>query len=150
MINKITLIGNVGKDAELKKTQSSSYARFTLATSSNYKSNAGEWVKETEWHNIKVWGLTAERAVQMCKKGRLVYVDGKLTSYEHEGRRRWEVKADVLRVLTKDANQTEHSSSEPIAPDQTSVEPSNPWSYPIPKNPRNLKTQNRPDRRASR
>ena len=135
MINKITLIGNVGKDAELKKTQNSGYARFTLATSSNYKNNAGEWVKETEWHNIKVWGLTAERAVQMCKKGKLVYVDGKLISYEHEGRRLWEVKADAFRVLTKDASQTEHPSSELISPDKTTVEPqSNSWAYPIPNN----------------
>ena len=135
MINKITLIGNVGKDAELKQTQSSSYARFTLATSSNYKNNAGEWVKETEWHNIKVWGFTAESAVQMCRKGKLVYVEGKLVSYEHEGRRLWEVKADAFRVLTKDANQTEHPSSEPISPDTVTVEPqSNPWAYPIPNN----------------
>ena len=142
MINKITLIGNVGKDAELKQTQSSKFARFTLATSSNYKNNAGEWVRETEWHNIKVWGLTAERAIERCRKGKLVFVEGKLVSYEHEGRRLWEVKADVFRVLNKDQAQTIHPSSEPIAPDQTTVEPSNPWSYPIPKN--------RPDRRAGR
>ena len=100
-VNKITLVGNVGKDAELKKTKGGSYARFTLATNTNYKNNAGEWVTETEWHNVKVWGLTAERAVSQCRKGKLVYVEGKLVSYEHEGRRLWDVKADLFRVLDK-------------------------------------------------
>lgn len=134
-VNKITLVGNVGKDAELKKTQSSSYARFTLATNTNYKNNAGEWVTETEWHNVKVWGLTAERAVSQCRKGKLVYVEGKLVSYEHEGRRLWDVKADLFRVLDKNSS-TEHPSSELISPEsQATVEPSgNPWSYPIPNN----------------
>ena len=135
-VNRITLVGNVGKDAELKKTKGGSYARFTLATNTNYKNNAGEWVTETEWHNVKVWGLTAERAVSQCIKGKLVYVEGKLVSYEHEGRRLWDVKADLFRVLDKSNSSTEHPSSEPLGPEsQATVEPSgNPWSYPIPNN----------------
>lgn len=135
-VNRITLVGNVGKDAELKKTKVGSYARFTLATNTNYKNNAGEWVTETEWHNVKVWGLTAERAVSQCRKGKLVYVEGKLVSYEHEGRRLWDVKADLFRVLDKSNSSTEHPSSELMSPEpQVTVEPSgNPWSYPIPNN----------------
>jgi len=82
MINQITLIGNLGKDPELKRTSSGAeYAVFSLATSENRKVNE-QWQSETEWHYIKVWGQQTERVMRQLKKGSKAYVQGKLRSYE--------------------------------------------------------------------
>ena len=100
MINNITIIGNLGKDAELKRTPNGAeYAVFSVATSDNYKDRNGEWQSETEWHYVKVWGKSAERASQQLKKGAKVYVEGKLKSYEVDGVRRYEVSAHTWRSL---------------------------------------------------
>lgn len=135
MINKITLLGNVGQDAELKTTANNSqYAKFTLATHESYKKGL-EWVVETEWHTIKVWGIQAERAVQRCKKGKRVYIEGTLRSYEYEQRRLYEVKAHTFTVIDSNGS-TAHTSSEPLPAEpapQMQVEPqANPWGYTAP------------------
>jgi single stranded DNA-binding protein len=92
MINAITLIGNLGKAPELRVTSNGKqYAYFSVATSENYQKD-GRWEKTTEWHNIKVWGQSADRAVSQLKKGSKVYIEGSLKSYapnpdkpEHSG-----------------------------------------------------------------
>ena len=99
MINSITLIGNLGKDPEQKRTPSGAeYAVFSLATSENRQVN-GEWKSETEWHYIKVWGQQAERVMRQLKKGSKCYVQGKLKSYEVDGQRRFEVVCQTWRAL---------------------------------------------------
>ena len=107
MINQITLIGNLGKDPELKRTPSGAeYAVFSLATSENRKIN-DQWQSETEWHYIKVWGQQSERVMGQLKKGSKAYVSGKLKSYEVDGQRRYEVVCQTWRALDprqRDAN----------------------------------------------
>ena len=79
MLNKVTLIGNLGKDPEIRSLESGvSRANFTLATNESYKDRSGNWQKSTEWHDIVMWRSMAERA-KVLKKGMLVYIEGKLT-----------------------------------------------------------------------
>lgn len=80
MINKVTLIGRLGKDPELKTLDGGSkVTKFTLATDESYKDKNGEWQTNTEWHNIILWRDLAESAEKKLKKGDLVYVEGKVT-----------------------------------------------------------------------
>jgi len=78
-VNKVILIGNLGKDPELKYTpQGTAVAKFTLATNERYKDKAGQWQERTEWHNLVAWARTAEIAGEYLKKGRTVYIEGSL------------------------------------------------------------------------
>lgn len=107
MVNKVTLIGRVGKDPEVRRLENGiAVAKFSVATNENYKDKSGEWVTTTEWHDIVVWRLLAERAEQQLKKGKLVYVDGKLTHRKwqaEDGSNRYstEVVANTFRLLEK-------------------------------------------------
>jgi single-strand DNA-binding protein len=79
MINKVTLIGNLGGDPEIRTLENGTLVgRFSLATNENYKDKAGEWQTQTEWHNVVVWRDLAERAKNL-KKGSTVYVEGKIS-----------------------------------------------------------------------
>jgi single-strand DNA-binding protein len=78
-VNKVILIGNLGKDPEIKYTpQGTAVAKFTLATNERYKDKAGQWQDRTEWHNLVAWARTAEIVGEYLKKGRSVYVEGSL------------------------------------------------------------------------
>jgi single-strand DNA-binding protein len=81
-INKVILLGHLGKDPELKYTpQGTPVAKFSLATSDRYKDKDGNWQDRTEWHNITAWGRTAEIAGEYLKKGRQVYIEGALRTH---------------------------------------------------------------------
>ena len=103
--NSVRLIGNLGSDPEIRNlSDGRPVARFSLATSENYKNRKGEKVQETQWHNIVAWGNLAKIAEKVCKKGYRVAVDGKLTnrSYQdNQGNKRYitEVIADELMVV---------------------------------------------------
>ena len=78
-VNKVILIGNLGKDPELKYTPSgTAVTKFSLATADRYKDKAGEWQERTEWHNIVCWQRTAEIAAEYLKKGGKVFIEGRL------------------------------------------------------------------------
>lgn len=78
-VNKVILVGNLGKDPELKYTpQGTAVAKFSLATSEKYKDKAGEWQERTEWHNLVAWARTAEVAAEYLKKGSTVFIEGRL------------------------------------------------------------------------
>ena len=78
-VNKVILIGNLGKDPEVKYTPSGmAVARFTLATNDRYKDKEGNWQDKTEWHNLVAFQRTAEIVGEYLKKGRTCYVEGKL------------------------------------------------------------------------
>lgn len=84
-LNKVILIGNVGKDPEVKYIdQDVPYARFTLATSETYTKKNGEKVESTEWHNIVLWRGLAKVAEQYVKKGSKLYIEGKITHRQYE------------------------------------------------------------------
>lgn len=104
-VNKVILIGNLGKDAETKFTPGGrSRTTFTLATSRSWKdAQTGETREQTDWHNIVMWGQ--ERVAEYLKKGKQVYVEGRLTSrsYEtNEGKTAYitEVVCDNLMLLS--------------------------------------------------
>jgi single-strand DNA-binding protein len=78
-VNKVILIGNLGKDPEVKYTPSgTAVANFSLATNERYKDKEGQWQDRTEWHNIVAWQRLAEIAGEYLKKGRSVYIEGSL------------------------------------------------------------------------
>lgn len=113
MINKVTLIGNLGKDPEVRHLENGSVvARLAVATNENYKDKAGEWQTITEWHTVVVWRYLAEVAERDLKKGSLIFVEGKLTTrkwQDKDGNDRYttEVVGAVMRSLDrKEKNNT--------------------------------------------
>jgi len=104
-VNKVILVGNVGKDPEVKHLDSNaSVANFTLATSDHYTNKSGEKVTTTEWHNIVCWSSLASLAENYIRKGSQIYVDGKIRtrSYDaQDGSKRYitEILADTIQLL---------------------------------------------------
>jgi len=81
-VNKVILIGNLGKDPEVKYTpQGTPVAKFSLATNERYKDKDGNWQDRTEWHNIVLWQRLAEIAGEYLKKGGKVYIEGRLQTH---------------------------------------------------------------------
>ncbi|HEV2397327.1 MAG TPA: single-stranded DNA-binding protein [Candidatus Sulfotelmatobacter sp.] len=81
-VNKVILVGNLGRDPELKYTpQGTAVAKFSVATADRFKDKEGNWQDRTEWHNITAWGRTAEIAGEYLKKGRQVYIEGSLRTH---------------------------------------------------------------------
>src|SRR5438874_8433558 len=81
-LNKVMLIGNLGKDPEVKYTPSGTpVAKLTLATNERFKDKDGQWADRTEWHNIVLWQRLAEIAGEYLKKGNKVYIEGRLQTH---------------------------------------------------------------------
>lgn len=101
-VNKVILIGRLGKDPEVRFTQGGkAVANFSIATDESYKNNDGEKVKKVEWHNIVVWGNSVENFVQKyLHKGDMVYIEGKLQT------RSWDDK-DGNKKYTTEINVTD-------------------------------------------
>lgn len=96
-VNKVILIGNLGKDPELKYTPTGTpVAKFTLATNERYKDKAGEWQDRTEWHNIVLWQRLAEIAGEYLKKGGKVYIEGRLQTHSWD-----DPKTNVKKYMTE-------------------------------------------------
>ena len=104
-VNKVILIGNLGRDPELRYTQSGqAVVNFTLATSENWTDKSGEKVERTEWHRIVVWGRVGELCAQYLSKGRTVYIEGRIQTREWEdkdGNKRFttEINAQTVQFL---------------------------------------------------
>ncbi len=96
-VNKVILVGNLGKDPEVKYTpQGTAVAKVTVATSSSYKDKtSGEWQEQTEWHNVVLWQRLAEIAGEYLKKGSKVYIEGRLQT------RSWDDKTGQKRYTTE-------------------------------------------------
>jgi single-strand DNA-binding protein len=95
-VNKVILIGRLGRDPELRYTQGGqAVANFTLATNERYSNKSGEQQERTEWHRIVAWGKTGELCAQYLSKGRNVYVEGRLQTRE------WEDKEGQKRTTTE-------------------------------------------------
>lgn len=83
--NSVNLIGNLGKDVEIKElTSGSKVAKIVIATNDYYKNNKGETVTETQWHNLIAWGKTAELMSKVLSKGSEVAIQGKLVHRNYE------------------------------------------------------------------
>jgi len=86
-VNKVILVGNLGRDPEVRTTPSGqSVCNFSLATTERYTDRAGQQQEQTEWHNVVVWGKQADLCGQYLKKGRQVYVEGRITTRDYEAR----------------------------------------------------------------
>jgi single-strand DNA-binding protein len=95
-LNKVMLIGNLGRDPELRATPSGSQVTtFSMATNRKWKDKNGEWQDDTQWHNIVAWGPQAEAIATYLKKGSRVYVEGRLTH------RTWEDQSGQKRYTTE-------------------------------------------------
>jgi single-strand DNA-binding protein len=95
-LNKVILIGNLGKDPEIRYLEGNiARVNFSLATSDNYKDKNGNRVEQTEWHNIVLWRTTAESAEKILKKGMQVYIEGKLQT------RQWNDKDGNKKNITE-------------------------------------------------
>ena len=105
-LNRVTLIGNVGKDPEIKTFASGNkVASITLATSERYKDRNGEQKEDTEWHSVQAFGKLADVVERFVHKGSLLYLDGKIRtrSFEADGRTvyRTEILADHIQMLDR-------------------------------------------------
>lgn len=107
--NRVQLIGNLGKDPEVKHLENGKVvAKFTLATSESYKNKQGEKVTDVQWHNIVAWGKQAEIVEKYFEKGKEIALDGKLLhrSYEDkDGQTRYytEIQVNDFLMLNKKA-----------------------------------------------
>jgi single-strand DNA-binding protein len=104
-VNKAILVGNLGRDPELRTTPNGqSVVNFTLATSETWTDKSGERVERTEWHRIVAWGRTAEHCNQYLSKGRTVYIEGRIQTREWEdkdGNKRYttEINANTVNFI---------------------------------------------------
>jgi single-strand DNA-binding protein len=123
-INKVILIGNLGRDPEMRYTPNGiAVCSFSIATSETYKDKtSGERISQTEWHNIVLWRGLAETSEKYLRKGSKVYIEGKLKTRkwdDNQGITRYstEIVADVMQMLDKKAT----DSSEPFVSETTEV-----------------------------
>lgn len=107
MVNKVILIGNLGRDPEVRYLEGNvAVAKFSVATNESYKDKKGDWQTNTEWHDVVAWRALAERAEKQLKKGSQVFVEGKLTHRKYQdkdGNDKYvtEVVASHFRVLDR-------------------------------------------------
>jgi single-strand DNA-binding protein len=108
MINKVILVGRLGKDPEIRSTPGGqTVAKFSLATDEKFTDRAGEKQERTEWHNIVAWGKLAEICGQFLRKGKLVYIEGSIRTDSWEDKEtnqkkyRTEIVAQVMKMLDR-------------------------------------------------
>jgi single-strand DNA-binding protein len=117
-INKVILIGHVGRAPEIRYTQGGApVANFSLATNENWTSNTGERQERTEWHRIVAWRKLAEICQEYVQKGSLLYVEGKLQTRNYEDRdgvKRYitEIQANNIALLDRKAASAEMEPGE--------------------------------------
>jgi single-strand DNA-binding protein len=101
--NRVQLIGNLGKQPEIKTTDSGKkLAKFSVATNEIYTNIKGEKVKETQWHNLVAWGKLADIAEKYLNKGTEIAIDGKLITKDYsdkEGNKRYVTEIQVNELL---------------------------------------------------
>ena len=113
-VNKVILLGNVGKDPEVKEVGSNSVAKFSLATNETYTNKNGEKVKNTEWHNIVFWGKVAEIIGKYVKKGDMLYVEGKIETRKHEDKYYTNIKGDKFSFVSSSSSEKPVSENDAI------------------------------------
>lgn len=124
MINKVTLIGRLGADPELRHLENgTAVCKFSIATSENYKDKNDKWQQKTEWHTVIVWRDLAERVGKNAHKGGLVYVEGKITYRKYADKDNFdryvtEIVADVVRALESKQEQEQDQPQQQAVPVQ--------------------------------
>lgn len=116
-VNKVILVGNVGRDPEIRHLDSGvSVANFSLATTESYTAKNGDKVSTTEWHNIVLWRGLADVAEKYVKKGRQLYIEGRIRTRSYDdkdGNKRYttEIYGDVMQMLGKRDDQPSGQNS---------------------------------------
>ena len=128
-VNKVILIGNLGKDPEVRYLEGgTAVAKFTLATSENYKDRTTNEDKSiVEWHKIVVWKNLAEFVEKYLKKGNQIYVEGKLRSRKWQGkdgidRHTTEIVADNIQLIGRKDDNTGNTAVQPSLPASPEIE----------------------------
>ena len=147
-INKVILVGNLGRDPEIRYTQNEvAVCSFSLATSETYRDRtSGEKVTQTEWHNIILWRGLAETAEKYLRKGSSVYIDGKIRTRKWEdqqGQTRYttEIIADTMQMLDRRDSSvapSQAAAKPAVAPTQPASAPEQPASAPTSPEPDDL------------
>ena len=123
-VNKVILIGNLGKDPEVRALESGAkVANFPIATTESYKNKNGEKVDQTEWHNIVLWRGLAEVAEKYLKKGNQIYLEGRIRSRSYDdkdGIKRYitEIEGNNMTMLggRRDSDQSSETQSKAEEP----------------------------------
>ena len=114
-LNRVQIIGRLGKDPEEKSTKNgSAYVVFSVAVDRSWKNRDGEMRKETDWFNVEAWGKLGEICREYLSKGRLVFLEGRLRTsrYEHEGETRYFTKVIANRMQMLDRPKEEEAAEE--------------------------------------
>jgi single-strand DNA-binding protein len=110
MVNRVILVGNLGKDPEIRTLENGAkVAKFSIATNENYRDKSGEWQQQTEWHDIVAWRALADRAESSLTKGTAIYLEGKLSTRTWQdqngnNRRTTEVVASYFRIINRNTS----------------------------------------------
>jgi len=122
-VNKVTLVGNLGKDAEIRNGGGTTIANLRLATTDRRKAQDGSWQDHTEWHSVVAFGKTAEVMERWGKKGKMLYIEGRLQTREYtdkDGNKRWstEVVANEIRMLGGKGDEARDDGSTTVRTDR--------------------------------
>jgi single-strand DNA-binding protein len=138
MVNKVILLGRVGKDPDVRHLDNNLVvAKFSLATNENSRTKDGEKITHTEWHNIVMWRQLAELAEKYVSKGALLYIEGRIRSrqWEKDGVKHnvIDIEADTMHFVgSKDgASSAPQPISNPIAPPESTDLGSSPDNSPF-------------------
>ena len=117
-VNKVILVGNLGRDPEIKYLEGNiARVGFSLATTEAFKDKTGNRIEQTEWHNIVMWRNNAENAEKLLKKGTQIYLEGKIhtrqwTDKEGQKKSVTEIVADTFKILQKrEANNNQQNNA---------------------------------------
>jgi len=126
-VNKVILVGNLGKDAELRYTPGgAAVATVRLATTERYKDKDGQWQEQTEWHTVVVWGKTAESLAEYLRKGKQIYVEGRLQTRswdDKDGKKRYATEVRSDRIVLLGGRDPGVGRDEPAGPVEPAREP---------------------------
>jgi single-strand DNA-binding protein len=127
-VNKVILVGNVGKDPEVRYLDNGvAVAKFPLATSETYKNKEGNKVEQTEWHNVVMWRGLAEIVEKYVKKGQQLYIEGKIRtrSVGEEGNKKYftDIVADQMTMLGGNKRDDRDLASQPVSSEIPSSSP---------------------------
>ena len=139
-LNKVTLIGNLGRDPELKYLdQGVALTNLWMACTESYRDKNGQNVDRTEWVSVNLWRSQAEIAAKYCRKGSTVCIEGRLTSRSWEtpqGEKRRVMEVEGRRIILLDSRPADPATAVPVVETQTTAPPaSNPISNTPPASP---------------
>lgn len=115
MVNKVTLVGNLGADPDVRQTKTGNVCNLRIATSHRQKDASGNWQNATEWHTVVVFGNAAENCQKYLAKGRQVYIEGRLQSRSYTARDGAERKATEILASQVKFLQGAREDERPVA-----------------------------------